>query len=163
MRIVFLNRVNAFRDSLSYSTDQPALTLWKYFTNGTCQVTNDPNEPCTLGYYGVYVINATKREHIKSGIDFAREKNLRLVIRNTGHDFVGRSNGWGSFVINTHNFQEISFTKSYNDSGSYKGGAVTIAAGVQGRKLLKAGSEQSPPVAIVTGECPVSMLYFGRG
>jgi hypothetical protein len=37
---------------------------------------------------GHYVILATKKEHIKAGIDFARERNLRLIIRNTGHDFL---------------------------------------------------------------------------
>jgi hypothetical protein len=31
---------------------------------------------------------ATKKEQIKAGVDFAREHNLRLVIRNTGHDFM---------------------------------------------------------------------------
>jgi hypothetical protein len=45
-------------------------------------------ETCTRGFYGHYVILATKKEQIKAGVDFAREHNLRLVIRNTGHDFM---------------------------------------------------------------------------
>jgi hypothetical protein len=31
---------------------------------------------------------ATTKEQIKAGVDFARERNLRLIIRNTGHDFM---------------------------------------------------------------------------
>src|SRR5690606_5014805 len=46
--------------------------------------------------------------------------------------------------------------------GWYSGPAVTVAAGIQGRELLRLGNQQNPPVAIVTGECPVSpSLYHG--
>jgi hypothetical protein len=37
---------------------------------------------------GHYVVLATKIEHVKAGVDFAREHNLRLIVRNTGHDFM---------------------------------------------------------------------------
>jgi hypothetical protein len=136
-------------------TDQPAAELWTYFTNDTCRPTTDPADTCTLGFYGVYVILATDKSHVKAGIDFARDNNLRLIIRNTGHDFIGRSTGWGALVINTHSFQDITFTDAYTGAGDYSGSAVTIGAGVQGRNLLKHAFEQSPPVSLVTGECPV--------
>ena len=57
-------------------------------TNNTCVRTKDPSTPCTRGFMGHYVVLATKKEHIKAGVDFAREHNLRLIIRNTGHDFM---------------------------------------------------------------------------
>lgn len=97
---------------------------------------------------------AKTRNHIKAGIDFARQNNIRLVIRNTGHDFIGRSTGAGSLIINTHSFQEITWINSYSGPGSYSGGAVKIAAGVQGKTILAAGHARNPPKAIVTGECP---------
>jgi hypothetical protein len=50
--------------------------------------TDDPSGQCTLGYYGPYVLMAKTVEHIQAGVNFARERNLRLVIRNTGHDFM---------------------------------------------------------------------------
>jgi hypothetical protein len=31
---------------------------------------------------------ATTKNQIKAGVDFARKRNLRLIIRNTGHDFM---------------------------------------------------------------------------
>ncbi|KAH8664719.1 hypothetical protein BX600DRAFT_381863 [Xylariales sp. PMI_506] len=137
-----------------WTTDQPAAELWTYGTNETCRPTTDPADPCTLGFYGVYVILAQTKEHIKAGVDFAREHELRLIIRNTGHDFLGRSTGWGALVINTHSFQDIEFTTSYAGPGNYTGGAVTIGAGVQGRALLGQAFAQDPPVTLVTGECP---------
>ncbi|KAK6835171.1 isoamyl alcohol oxidase [Apiospora arundinis] len=91
----------------TWQIEQPAAALWTYFTNDTCRPTSNPSGSCTLGFYGIYVLMAKSQSHVKAGIDFAREKNLRLVIRNTGHDFIGRSTGWGSLVINTHYFQDL--------------------------------------------------------
>ncbi|KAI1646707.1 FAD-binding domain-containing protein [Daldinia loculata] len=138
----------------SWAVEKPAAELWTYFTNDTCRPTGNPAAPCTLGYYGVYVITAQSKDHIKAGVDFARENNLRLIIRNTGHDFIGRSTGWGALIINTHSFQDIEFTTEYSGPGDYKGGAVTIGAGVQGRALLTRAHAQNPPVTALTGECP---------
>lgn len=98
---------------------------------------------------------ATTKQHIKAGIDFARKNNIRVIVRNTGHDFLGRSTGWGSLVINTHSFQDVSWISSYSGSG-YSGSAVKLGAGVQGRSILTQAHARNPPLAIVTGECPVS-------
>ncbi|KAJ0160539.1 putative FAD-linked oxidoreductase [Colletotrichum tanaceti] len=144
-----------------WTTDQLALNLWKYFSNTTCLTTEDPSQPCTLGNYGVYVIRATTKQHIKAGVDFARVNNIRLVIRNTGHDFIGRSTGWGALVINTHALQDIAFADSWAGPGDYTGGAVTIGAGVQGHALLTASNARDPPVVVVTGECPTVGIAGG--
>jgi hypothetical protein len=100
---------------------------------------------------------ATTAKHIQAGILFAKENGLRLIIRNTGHDFLGRSTGWGALVINTHSFQDVNFIKSWTGPGDYTGTAVTVGAGVQGRALLKLANAQSPPVTVVVGECPVGI------
>ena len=138
-----------------YRIQQPAAQLWTYFTNETCRPTSNPREPCTPGYYGVYVITAQTYGHVKSGIDFARNNNLRLVIRNTGHDFLGRSTGWGALVINTRSFRGYTFHKTWDGPGTYKGPAATVGAGTQARDFLKLAHAQSPPQAVMTGECPV--------
>ncbi|KAI2613369.1 FAD-binding domain-containing protein [Hypoxylon sp. NC1633] len=132
---------------------KPAAALWTFFTNDTCRLTDDPSATCTLGFYGIYVILAQTRDHIKAGLDFARQNNLRVIIRNTGHDFIGRSTGWGALIINTHGFQDIEFTTKYDGPGNYDGGAVTIGAGVQALTLLTQANAQVPPVAVITGEC----------
>jgi hypothetical protein len=62
------------------STDDPIANLWPLYTNNTCLPTDDPNTPCTRGFYGDYVILAKTKEHIKAGVDFARVHNLRLIM-----------------------------------------------------------------------------------
>lgn len=69
-------------------TDHPTANLWPIYTNNTCLPSDDPSTPCTRGFYGQYVIVAKTKDQIKAGVDFARERNLRLIIRNTGHDFM---------------------------------------------------------------------------
>ena len=140
------------------SVNHPVSELWPYWTNNTCVPTTNPNGTCTLGYLPKYVIMATKKEHIKAGIDFARTNNIRVLIRNTGHDFLGRSTGYGSLAINTHSFKDISFTTSYSGPGSYRGGAAIVGAGIQSRELYGAAAKQNPPVVVVGGECPVCFL-----
>jgi hypothetical protein len=121
----------------------------------------DKGPDCTLGFYSEFVIMAKTKAHLKAGVDFAREHNIRLVIRNTGHDFLGRSSGWGSLAINTHSFKDVSFTKAYSGPGDWKGSAVTIGAGVQARELYRLAFAQSPPVVVIGGECPTVGLAGG--
>ncbi|KAK4152009.1 hypothetical protein C8A00DRAFT_35326 [Chaetomidium leptoderma] len=136
-----------------FQIELPTAGLWTYFTNDTCRPTTTPTDTCTLGYYPVLVIMAKTTAHIQAGINFAREKNLRLVIRNTGHDFLGRSVGWGSLVINTHGFQDIKFTDRWRGSCGYTGSAVTVGAGVQAFQVLEQANAMNPPKIMVTGEC----------
>lgn len=100
---------------------------------------------------------AKTEQDIKAGVDFARENNIRLVVRNTGHDFEGRSVGWGSLVINTHSFQNFSFHEQWTGPGTWKGGAATLGCGVQARQFLSEAHKLNPPKIIHTGECPVSV------
>ena len=104
---------------------------------------------------------AKTKEQIKAGIDFARQTGIRMIVRNTGHDFIGRSTGWGSLVINMHSFQDVSWIKQYTGPGRYAGAAVKIGAGVEGRSILTQGHAQEPPVVVVTGECPTVGIAGG--
>ena len=71
-----------------YHTEQPTSSLFQNFNNDTCL----PNAtaPCSPEGYPVYVVNATSAEDVKAGIDFARKHDVRLIVKNTGHDYLGR-------------------------------------------------------------------------
>lgn len=45
---------------------------------------------CSIGTLPRYAINATTLEDVAAGVQFAKHKNIRLAIRNTGHDSIGR-------------------------------------------------------------------------
>ena len=58
-----------------------------FFANRSCDVWTPREWPCTKGNYVEYSINVSLPQHISKGVTFAKEKNVRLVIRNTGHEY----------------------------------------------------------------------------
>jgi hypothetical protein len=58
-----------------------------YIQNYTCSAFTPPSQPCELGNYASYSINVTGAEDVKAGIKFAHDNNIRLVIKNTGHEY----------------------------------------------------------------------------
>ena len=59
-----------------------------YFQNQTCDPYTSRDKPCnTLGNYVDYAINVTSPEDVVKGLKFARDKNVRVVIKNTGHEY----------------------------------------------------------------------------
>ena len=55
--------------------------------NNTCDAFTARNDSCLLGNMVSYSVNASKLSHFTDSITFAKEKNIRLVIRNTGHEY----------------------------------------------------------------------------
>ena len=49
-----------------------------------------PIGSCSIGDQPRYTVNATEIADVAAGIRFAQEKNIRLVVRNTGHDLLRR-------------------------------------------------------------------------
>lgn len=71
-----------------WHTDNPVSTIQNNWNNDTCLPI--PTDPCSGEGYPIYVVNATCAEDVKLGVDFAREKGVRLVVKGTGHDYLGR-------------------------------------------------------------------------
>ena len=65
------------------------------FANQSCDPFQPRDKPCKLGNYVRYAVNATSAEDVAATLNFAKDKNIRFVIRNTGHDYLGRSTGAG--------------------------------------------------------------------
>jgi hypothetical protein len=97
-----------------------------------------------------YAINVTSASDVAAGIKFAKNNNIRLVIKNTGHDFLGRSTGAGSLSLWTHYLKDLTFLDSYQ-SEVYRGPAVRMGAGVQGYELLEGA--RSHGRRVITGSC----------
>jgi len=71
-----------------WHTDDPVSSVANNWNNNTCLPV--PTLPCSGDGYPVYVVNATRPEYVKRGVDFARKHQIRLVVKGTGHDFLGR-------------------------------------------------------------------------
>ncbi|KAL6705437.1 hypothetical protein ACN47E_006702 [Coniothyrium glycines] len=128
-----------------------------YFANQSCDPFSDRSIPCTLGNYVSYSIKATETRDVIAGLEFAKAANLRLIVRNTGHDFLGRSTGAGALAIWTQGLKKITFG-TYSDK-FYNGPSVTVGAGVMGNELLEAANQAG--MTVVSGECATVGLAGG--
>ncbi|EPE10440.1 fad binding domain-containing protein [Ophiostoma piceae UAMH 11346] len=115
-------------------SEDPVSVEWNNWTNDTCIPI--PSLPCTGYGYPVYVINATTPQHVKAGVDFARANNVRLIVKNSGHDYVGRSVAPHALSIWVHHMKgtelhETSFSPAGCSYVTIPGPALTALAGIQ--------------------------------
>ncbi|RMX75067.1 hypothetical protein D0869_11963 [Hortaea werneckii] len=88
---------------------------------------------CTQGGYPTYTVT----------VNFARNQGLRFVIKNTGHDFSGKSGGAGFLSVWVHNLKDIAYFPSYNDATTdYNGPAFKAGAGVQVYEIYAAARDR---------------------
>jgi hypothetical protein len=128
----------------------------------------------------VYTIYATEPEDVAEGVQFANKHKLRLVIKNTGHDLLGRcvfssnvveeqlflilkrsrSQGYGSLQIWVKYVQEgIEYHEEYESpSGcaytNWTGSAFTVRGGYVWGDLYAEAFERE--LIVIGGQDPVS-------
>jgi hypothetical protein len=61
--------------------DDPLSTLTQWPQGDTCLLAIDAEGECTHGGFPEYVVNATTVKQIQAAVNFARNRNLRLVIK----------------------------------------------------------------------------------
>ncbi len=127
------------------------------FANQSCDPWQPREKPCTLGNYVAYAVAVAGPEDVVATLEFAEEKDIRVVIRNTGHDYLGRSTGAGALAVWTHHLRSTEVV-DWEDS-YYYGKALKVGAGVQGFEALAAAKEAG--LVVVTGECPTVGLAGG--
>jgi hypothetical protein len=71
-----------------WHSQHPTSSMWQNHNNYSCSV--DSTAPCTNDGYPVYVVEAMEAGDVKAAVDFARTQHIRLNIKSTGHDFLGR-------------------------------------------------------------------------
>lgn len=128
-----------------------------FFTNDSCNPFLPKEARCVVGAYVQYAVAAVDASDYQATIKFARKRNIRLVIRNTGHDWLGKSSGAGAIAIWTHGMKNIQVL-DYK-SPHYTGKALKVGAGIQIRDAYKFAHEAG--LIVVGGTCPSVGLAGG--
>ena len=154
----------------------PAEFLSPWFQNQSCVPFTAESIRCELGNYASYSINVTGTNDIIAGLKFAQKNNIRLVIKNTGHEYVppntpwasssdalnsenGKGTGKGALSLWTHNLKDKTFIPSYSSS-YYQGPAAKLGAGVQGEEAATFAYENGRH-RVVVGSCPTVGIVGG--
>lgn len=128
-----------------------------YFANRSCDPFTGRDFECVIGTAVQYAVNVSCASDVSAGIEFATKHNIRLVIRNTGHDYNGKSTGAGSLGLWMHHLKDITFS-DWSDS-YYTGKAIKMGAGVQGFEAYQAANASG--LQVVGGECPTVGIAGG--
>ncbi|GKT46425.1 FAD-linked oxidoreductase sor8 [Colletotrichum spaethianum] len=121
-----------------------------FFANDSCDPFLDRTARCIVGTYVQYAVKAASSDDYVKTIKFAQDNNIRFVIRNTGHDYLGKSTGAGALALWTHSLKDTSVL-DYESTG-YTGKALKVGAGVQAGEAQAAAHAQG--LVVVGGNSP---------
>ncbi|KUJ13782.1 FAD binding domain-containing protein [Mollisia scopiformis] len=89
-------------------------------SSGCSLLTSDPADTlyptCSLGRLATYYVDVRNASHISTALKFAQSHNIRVSVKNTGHDFFGRSSVPNSLAIWTHNLKNLDFYQNFTAS-----------------------------------------------
>ncbi|KAJ5751884.1 hypothetical protein N7520_008801 [Penicillium odoratum] len=124
-----------------WRSNQPGAVDWPNWEawpaqNQSCYIDSKKTMPCGQGRISRYTLQAESVEDIQAGVRFASMYNLRVAIKNTGHNHAGRSVAPESLQINTHLMTNMTKHTNFKPAGydGEDGGvglAATLGAGVQ--------------------------------
>ena len=105
-------------------------------------IEDQPGGYHTTGWLGAYEPEASAyavavetSADIAAAVRFARDRGLRLAVKGTGHDYLGRSRAAGSLMIWTHRMRQVTVHDGFVPAGSPAGQAgvpaITVGAGTR--------------------------------
>ncbi|KAI1755488.1 putative FAD-dependent isoamyl alcohol oxidase [Xylaria castorea] len=137
---------------------KPAEFMNGYYQNQSCDPFTDSSKPCELGNYAAYSIDVTGPDDIIAAVKFADEQNVRLVVKSTGHDYVGKSTGKGALSLWMFNLKTAEVIQQY-ESKTYTGPAMKVGSGIIGGEAIAVAAQAG--YRVVGGECASVSLAGG--
>ncbi|KAG0050758.1 hypothetical protein BGZ83_004474 [Gryganskiella cystojenkinii] len=110
-------------------------TNWETFHGQGCLGTNQ-SMPCVQGAVPLWTVKASTIEEVQETVRFATRYNIRLAIKNTGHDFLGRSTAPSSISLWVAAMNQIQVVDVFVPEGCIKQGVEGIPAIVLGPGAL---------------------------
>lgn len=104
---------------------------WEDDGQKTCSMNAPENTSCYQGQVPALGVQVEAIAHVEKAIKFAAQHRLRMAVKTSGHDFLGRSTAAGSFLIWMHKLKKnITIHESFARCGHPATPAVTVVGGV---------------------------------
>ncbi|CAI7612151.1 unnamed protein product [Penicillium glandicola] len=113
----------------NYSTNQARTDVygaatglnWEACRSQTCALNalnpaENISDNCYLGRLSSLYVDASEPSHVVTAVKFARKHHLRVTIKNTGHDYFGRSTSPNTLAIWTHNMNNMTYHENFTAS-----------------------------------------------
>ncbi|KAK7058063.1 FAD-binding domain-containing protein [Favolaschia claudopus] len=85
---------------------------------------------CGQGDLPFYAVEVETVADVQAAVKFASTHNLRLAVKSSGHDYLGRSTAPNSLLIHMAKVTNVDFTDNFLVDGKNLGSAVTVGPGV---------------------------------
>ncbi|KAJ7621175.1 hypothetical protein FB45DRAFT_1062200 [Roridomyces roridus] len=149
-----------------WRSDQPGAEQsdnWEFTAGSRCGITANRTTPCGQGRVPAVGVNATTELDVQRALRFAYERNLKVHVKNTGHDFLGRGLGPGSLMIWTHHFRYQRFDAQFRyATGQWANfPVVTVGPGLQWVDTYAFAAEHN--VVVAGGIGPLGSVGSGGG
>lgn len=91
-----------------------------------------------------YAVRARETNDIVAAVNFARDNNVKLVVKGTGHDYLGRNCAPDSLLVWTHDMRDITMHDAFVPRGAPAGTApvqaMTVEAGTRWLEAYRAAT-----------------------
>ncbi|MCB0930505.1 MAG: FAD-binding oxidoreductase [Mycobacterium sp.] len=91
-----------------------------------------------------YAVRARQTSDIVAAVNFARDNNVKLVVKGTGHDYLGRNCAPDSLLVWTHDMRDITVHDAFVPRGAPGGTApvqaMTVEAGTRWLEAYRAAT-----------------------
>ncbi|KIJ69682.1 hypothetical protein HYDPIDRAFT_142171 [Hydnomerulius pinastri MD-312] len=144
-------------------TQAPSALLWPNWEScgygngcalryGDSQVAN--NSACHQGTTPPFGIAISNSQDASDVVKWALANHVKLTVKNTGHDFLGRSAVPWTLQVNTHKMQSLEYIPGFVPEGSKSPAvpAITMGGGAQLSNVYAFAGEKN--VSVVLGTCP---------
>ncbi|KAF7349206.1 hypothetical protein MSAN_01710000 [Mycena sanguinolenta] len=113
---------------------------------------NGSSATCGQGDLPIYSVEAETIADVQAAVKFSIKYNLRLVVKSTGHDGLGRSTAPNSLLIRVSKFQNISSTDNFYVGGENMGSALTFGSGVHANSIYQYNKAQGKFSVVAAAE-----------
>ena len=87
-------------------------------TISACYLNTTLEIPCSQGSVPQIGVDARSESDVQAAVNFAKQHNLKLVVKGTGHDFLGRSTARGGFLLWTHHMKQTVHNPTFVPDGA---------------------------------------------
>jgi FAD binding domain len=92
--------------------------IFRNDTISACYLNTTLGIPCGQGSVPSVGVDARTGSDIQAAVNFAKQHNLKLVVKNTGHDYLGGSTARSGFLLWTHNMKEMLYNSTFVPEGA---------------------------------------------
>ncbi|KAL7939405.1 hypothetical protein V8C35DRAFT_275234 [Trichoderma chlorosporum] len=142
-------------------------TAWETCGTANCYpgVFAPQGQNCSLGRLSALQVNVQNNQDITTTLAFVRKYGIRMVVKNTGHDYLGRSSAANTLVLSTNKLKNMSFESSFTvqncPATGNKQNIAIIGAGVNAEEAM--GFFDNYNMMVTIGGCATVGIAGGFG